>query len=237
MTPELETLWALHGLDERLVAATTRLAALPAERLALDARVLSERRRLEQQAKAVADFELRDRQIQKEIAVLQAEEQRFQQQLPQIKKNDAYQALLHEIAGVKGRQSDLETALLVLMEEQQTLEGERPKLERVLAEAEHDANTRRTALDAEEARLRAAAAELDAARAPQVPKLPPPTRSRYERIRELRAGQAVMAIAKQACGGCFRGLSPQALQEAKKRDRVLICDGCGRMLVLPPDAD
>ena len=28
---------------------------------------------------------------------------------------------------------------------------------------------------------------------------------------------------------------PQVLQEARKRDRLLICEGCGRLLLLPPE--
>jgi len=43
-----------------------------------------------------------------------------------------------------------------------------------------------------------------------------------------------MPIVKGACGGCFRAQPPQVLQEARRRDRMLSCDGCGRLMVLPP---
>ena len=65
--------------------------------------------------------------------------------------------------------------------------------------------------------------------------LPPSTRSRYERIRGSREGRAVVPIIKGACGGCYRGQSPQTLQEARRGDRILLCDGCGRMLIWPPE--
>ena len=45
-----------------------------------------------------------------------------------------------------------------------------------------------------------------------------------------------MAILKGACGGCFRNQPPQLLQDARRRDRLLVCEGCGRLLVWPPDA-
>ncbi|TMQ68855.1 MAG: hypothetical protein E6K80_13650 [Candidatus Eisenbacteria bacterium] len=66
-------------------------------------------------------------------------------------------------------------------------------------------------------------------------RLPATTRSRYERIRQSRDGRAVVPIVKGSCGGCFRGQPPQMLQEARRGDRALICDGCGRILIWPPE--
>ena len=61
------------------------------------------------------------------------------------------------------------------------------------------------------------------------------SRTRYERLRGLRGGRAVAAIGKGACGGCGSALAPHALQESRKRDHLLTCDGCGRLLMLPPE--
>ena len=51
----------------------------------------------------------------------------------------------------------------------------------------------------------------------------------------LRGRAVVPILPKGACGGCFRGQPPQVLQEARRGDRVLLCDGCGRMMVWPPE--
>ena len=61
------------------------------------------------------------------------------------------------------------------------------------------------------------------------------TKSRYERIRASKEGRAVVPIQKGACGGCYRGQPPQMLQEARRGDRLRTCDGCGRLLIWPPD--
>ena len=45
----------------------------------------------------------------------------------------------------------------------------------------------------------------------------------------------MVAIVKGACGGCFRAQPPQVLQEARRGDRLLACDGCGRLLIWPPE--
>lgn len=235
MTPELAILWDLHALDERLVALHDALSKYPAERQVLGARVAAELARLETHARQLHELQLRRRQREKDITALQAEEQRFAKQQGLVKTNAEFQALTHEIDGARARRSDAETDVLVMMDEEQALEGARPKIEQALREAETEAATKLAAIDADEAGARQESAALEAQRAGLVPQLPPGTRSRYERVRDSRGGRGVVAVTKDACGACYRGLAPQALQEARKRDHVLICDGCGRMLVYPPE--
>jgi predicted nucleic acid-binding Zn-ribbon protein len=62
-------------------------------------------------------------------------------------------------------------------------------------------------------------------------RLRPDVRSRYERISRGKAGLAVVAIKKGACGGCFSALPPQMVNEVKRNDRLITCEHCGRVLV------
>ena len=236
MTEELQTLWALAGLDDRLATLKEALNRHPIQRKEIESRVSGERARVEDHKKRVSDLQLKRRQIEKDIETLSAEERKFQSQLPMVKKNEEYTALLHEISGAKGRRSDRETDLLMLLEEEERVNGEKPALDRELAAAESETTQRVAKITAEEEEERAHVAAVEAERAGLIGKLPPATRSRYERIRASRDGRAVVAILKGACGGCYRGQSPQMLQEAKRGDRLLSCDGCGRLLVWPPEA-
>jgi hypothetical protein len=153
-----------------------------------------------------------------------------------VKKNEEYSALLSEIAGAKRKRSDRETDLLVLMEEEDRQVGEKPALEKALAGVEREASERLASFAAEEAREREAVAGIEAERASLTAQLPPALRSRYERIRASREGRAVVPIVKGSCGGCYRGQPPQALQEARRGDRLITCDGCGRLLIWPPES-
>ena len=51
------------------------------------------------------------------------------------------------------------------------------------------------------------------------------------RIPQQRGGIAAVPVKKGACGGCFRQLSPQLLVEARRTDKLLRCENCGRMLI------
>ena len=145
------------------------------------------------------------------------------------------EALQHEIDAARQQRSDLETQVLVQLEAEDHELTERPVLERALAAAEKESAGRLGLIEAEERADRERAAAFEAERQKLVEGLPPALRSRYERIRVSKEGRALVPILKGACGGCFRGQPPQVVQEARKRDRVLICDGCGRMLLWPPE--
>ena len=235
MSEELDHLWALYELDERAGTLAARRKQWPAQRAELEHRVAADRIALESQKTRLADAQKRRRELEKDIEALAVEERRFSSQLPAVKKNEEYQALLHEIEGVKKRRSDLETQVLTRMEEEDALARARPAIEKALANAQHEAAERLAKLDAEEEADTALLADLEVLRVAQIEPLPAATRARYERVHSLREGRAVVPIAKSACGGCFRSLPPQMMQEARRRDRLLSCENCGRLLVWPPD--
>ncbi|KWW30958.1 MAG: hypothetical protein AUK63_641 [bacterium P3] len=54
----------------------------------------------------------------------------------------------------------------------------------------------------------------------------------YKRIRKAaRNGLAVVAIDRDACGGCFSKIPPQRQTEIKMHKKVIVCEYCGRILV------
>ncbi|TMQ70910.1 MAG: hypothetical protein E6K81_11520 [Candidatus Eisenbacteria bacterium] len=236
MNDELRTLWALNGLDERLVTLKAALERFPALRKSLEEQRLSGRARIEALKKDLTDFLAKRRQLEKDIEALVAEERKYQGQLPLVKKNEEYTALLHEIAGTKKRASDRETELLTLMDAEERRHAEKPALEKDLAALEAEAAQRLAAIADEEALDQARVDHVEAERAVLLASLGAGIKARYERIRVSKGGRAVVPILKGACGGCFRGQPPQVLQEARRGDRLLTCEGCGRLLIWPPDS-
>ncbi|MBI1798093.1 MAG: hypothetical protein HYR73_00210 [Candidatus Eisenbacteria bacterium] len=235
MSEELDRLWALRALDEEAAAIDARVRQLPALRAQCEERVRIERAALDQLRARIAQTQKSRRAIEKDIESLAGEERKFQSQLPAIKKNEEYTALLHEIATVRQKRSDLETEVLMSMEAEESAAHDLPKLEKAAAQAERDGTERLARYAAAESADREQLTALHAGRGGHVEALPPATRSRYERVYGSREGRAVVGVVKGACGGCFRALPPQTLQEARRRDRVLSCEGCGRLVVWAPD--
>jgi len=56
--------------------------------------------------------------------------------------------------------------------------------------------------------------------------------SAYKRIRKNSFnGLAVVAIERDACGGCFNKIPPQRQLDIAQRKKILVCEHCGRVLV------
>ncbi|HEV8285623.1 MAG TPA: C4-type zinc ribbon domain-containing protein [Chitinophagaceae bacterium] len=54
----------------------------------------------------------------------------------------------------------------------------------------------------------------------------------YDKIRKsYRNGLAVVAVERDACGGCFYAIPPQKQSEIKQHKKVMVCENCGRILV------
>lgn len=63
-------------------------------------------------------------------------------------------------------------------------------------------------------------------------KVDPRLLASYERIRKnYRNGLAVVAIVRDACGGCFNAIPPQRQSEIRQRKKIIVCENCGRILV------
>jgi uncharacterized protein len=56
--------------------------------------------------------------------------------------------------------------------------------------------------------------------------------SGYHRVRNsARNGLAVVAVQRDACGGCFNKIPPQRQLEIRQHKKVIVCEHCGRILV------
>lgn len=235
MTDEVRLHWALHEHDAGLLVANAGLREHAAARGAWDAAVARAKAAIDAHDRQAAERAKERRALERDLETLEAEEKRSQGQLPAIKKNDEYQALQAQIAQVRAKRSDLETEILVRIEDDERRALERVALVETLAGHEAKRAEGAATLDREDAALRERIAGIEAQRAAVVAQLAAAAANRYERIRAARGGMAVAAVEKGACGGCYRSVPPHALQEARRRERLLVCDGCGRLLVMPPD--
>jgi hypothetical protein len=237
VTEELRLHWALHEIDERAVAREQRLAKHPEQRRSQEAKLAAARSALAALDQRVHDSVQRRRALERDIAAYDAQEKRFEQQMLSVTNQHQYEAMQHEIAAVRRKRDVLETEVLERLEAEEREQAARPEKAQVLERARSETDTVIGRLDAESATLRAELAELERERGVTAAQLPAASRTRYDKLRAGRGGRAVAAIVNGACGGCFRGLPPAALQEGRRREKLLVCDGCGRLLVMAPEAD
>ncbi len=235
MSDELLHLWRLRELDERVAAERGALAKFPELKRGLEGRVVAERERLAAHVRAAEEALKARRKLEQEIEGVTAQQRQFESRQPSVKTNEEFRALTLEIDGCRRKRSDLETLVLMRFEEEEALSKQRPVIDQALKAAEAERASRIAEIERDEAAGLERVAALDAERGIEMGALPPATRSRYERILGSHQGRAVVPVLKNACGGCYRAQPPQMLQEFRRRDRVLLCEGCGRMVIWPPD--
>jgi predicted nucleic acid-binding Zn-ribbon protein len=56
----------------------------------------------------------------------------------------------------------------------------------------------------------------------------------YNRLRtNARNGLAVVAVERDACGGCYNKIPPQRQLDIKSHKKIIVCEHCGRVLTEP----
>lgn len=232
MLPELDALLELQRQDSRLLEAKRLRDGIPKRREALNDAVAQAKGALDQAKKELEQIRLSRRTVEKEVETIAAEGRKLEGQLHAIKTNKEYQALLHEIELLKTKRSDHETKILEAFDREERLAAAVSAAERRVQTEEARRKEGEEALAREAADLEQRIHSLVQDRDAVKPRVPAPLLSRYDRLASARDGIAVAEVKKGACGACFKGLTPHALQEARKGDQIQICESCGRIMIL-----
>ena len=231
MLPELEALLQLQRYDAQLMDLQKRRDDIPRRREALKAALERARTSSAETRKELERVRLDRRAQEKEIEVIQSEAMKLERQLLDVKTNKEYQAMVTEIQGLKSKRSDRETVILEYFDREETLAAEVKQAEQRIAEEERKLKAGEAELEKESASLDQSMHSIRVDRDQVRPRVPTAILARYDRLAGTRDGIAVAEIRKYACGACFKGLTPQAVQEARRMDAVMQCEQCGRILI------
>jgi hypothetical protein len=228
----MDALLALQRQDSLILEARRKRDDIPRRREALREAVNRAKAALEDAKKELEQARVQRRSVEKEVEGITSDSNKLERQLHDVKTNKEYQAILHEIEILKNKRSDYETRILESFEREETLTAAVKAAERrvtgeeaKLKQGEEDLVREGAELDQ---RIHSMTQDRDAIK----PRVPSTLLSRYDRLMGARDGVAVAEIRKGACGACFKGLTPHALQEARRGDQIKVCEACGRILVL-----
>jgi predicted nucleic acid-binding Zn-ribbon protein len=232
----LRQLAGLQRVDETRHRLATELAAIPAQRAALDAAETAARERAARAKAALEAAQLELRRAESTLREQESSKQRLEGQQGQVKTNTAYTALLHEIEAAASGISETETRILELMDAVQGARTETEDAERDLARAEVELRERRQGLDVRTEELAKEGARADAERASLAAAIEAGVLVRYERILERRR-PALALVQNGVCMGCRVGVPPQRIVEMHAGLDLVTCGSCRRILVLPHATD
>jgi len=174
---------------------------------------------------------MKQKQIELEIETDKQELERYQKQMKVIKTNKEYDALVAEIDSRKQRISDNEDEILRLMGIIDESTEKISELDKQLEEARANNDAHLDNLRSELTSLEQKIGEKNGQRQKLTKTIDRRALTVYERIRRGRGGLAVVPLRKRACGGCFKQIPPQMVQQIRRGDRLYTCDSCGRILI------
>jgi predicted nucleic acid-binding Zn-ribbon protein len=224
-----QTLSELQLRDSALDKLRARLAELPGEIEALKERIAQIRASAEGAKAESQKLQRQHKEMEVELGSQESAIAKHQQELNQVKSNEAFKALQKEIDLAKQKKDKLEEEILGLLDR---IESAIKTSKDALAVGEKDVSLVAGEVKEREAQIERLKKELEeraGGRNEVAGKLPGELVRRYEQIRSRR-GVALAAVKDGTCQGCHMKLNSQNLLEVKKGKDVVVCDGCSRIL-------
>src|SRR5712671_5143458 len=164
MLPEIQRLVELQAVDLRLAEVRGRLNALPEQLADIEKRVAAGRRQIAA-AKDDLTTSLKDRKkYEIDVDTWKEKARKYRQQGSEVKTNEAYKALQHEIEHAEKEVAQAEDRLIERMVAGEEFERQVKAAEHAFVEIDHAAQADRQKLGAENTAWRADADGLEAER-------------------------------------------------------------------------
>lgn len=230
----LEKLLILQERDMRRLQIESQMAQIPAESASLQQDIENEQEALENERKAILHLEVRRKELDDSVQAAESKINQYKNQQLQVKKNEEYQALTHEIERAADKISELEESEIGLMleiDEQQAAFAERKSasakkiqlLQSRIAELKQHSSRLENDIDRVRAEVAAARSEVD-----------PAYLHAYEHA-QGRAKRApfVVPLVDTKCSGCHLKVPNEIESDVRRAKQPVHCNSCGRVLYWP----
>jgi uncharacterized protein len=229
----LQTLLDLQAVDIRLLEVRSRLAALPKKTAEVDARVAAAKAAVEQSKASQLSTVKERKKYELDVEQWKERVRKYRDQTSQVKTNEAYKALQHEVEMAEAEIAKAEDRLLEQMVNAEEYDRRVKASEKDLKEVEDAARGQRAKIDAEKATEEKEIAGLEAERARAVAGIPENLLDHYDRIVRKHNGIALAEVRNEKCSACGMIVRPHVIQEmrrAKGDDELFHCETCTRIL-------
>jgi len=232
MHPHLKLLIELQRADVRLHELREELAAFPKRLAELEGRVAGARAEWTR-AKDALTASLKDRK-KYELDVEQWKERvrKYKDQVYEVKTNEAYKALQHEIQTGEAEIAQAEDRLLERMVAGEEYERQVKAAEAACKEVEAAAQVERARIQAEQQETRRQAESLEAERQQLLAAIPEDLLDLYQRIARKHGGVALAEVRDETCTMCRVRVRPHMYQELRREEsqEIFHCESCTRIL-------
>ncbi len=229
MLPDIENLLKLQDTDKEIRRLQDEVAEFPKRVAVIEQKLAGTKAQLEKAQTAVKADEANRRKFDTAISDLRGKISKYRDQSLDVKTNEQYKALLHEIQFAEKEISGNEDKILELM-----VNADARDKEVKAAQAELKAETAEIEAEKEQARQTTAAdekllTEWRAKRDQIRSGINEDLLRHFERVSKFR-GSGISEVRDQKCMACRVMLRPQTYNEIRSGTQVIVCDSCQRIL-------
>jgi hypothetical protein len=234
MNPDLEKLIALQEADREIARLNEEVATLPRRVAAIEAKLAGTRARVEAARAAVKAGENNRRKFESQISDLRQKISKYRDQSLEVKTNEQYRALMHEIEFAQRDIGALEDKILEIMLDAESREKEIKELEVELKAEMAEIEKEKAEAHARTAEDEQQLATWNAQRSQLRSGIQEYVLRHYDRVRQFR-GSGIAEVIGHKCAACQVMLRPQVFNDVKNNDQIVSCDSCQRLLYFIPE--
>ena len=228
MSPEIEHFISLQTTDREIQRLKAEIAELPKRVSKIEQKLAGTKAALEQARAGLKADDAARKKHESAIADLRTKISKYRDQSLEVKTNEQYKALMHEIQFAEQDISANEDKIIVLMVNAENRENQvkaaEAELKAETAEIEKEKNMAREQTAKDEKELAEWNARREAARAA----VDPDVLRHYDRVLKFR-GSGLAEVLDHKCTGCSVVLRPQTYNEVRN-GQMIYCDSCQRIL-------
>jgi predicted nucleic acid-binding Zn-ribbon protein len=228
----LQTLLDLQNVDIRLTDVRARLAKFPKKLADSDTRVAASKAELDV-SKAAQLATVKDRKkYELDVDSWKDKVRKYRDQTSQIKTNEAYRALQHEVQMAEDQIAKAEDRLLEQMVASEEYDRRIKASEIALKDVEAVERVQRSTVEADRAVAEKDLAELTAERTRAIADIPEKLLDHYDRIVRKHNGVALAEVRNEKCAACGMIVRPHVIQEMRRADsaEMFHCETCTRII-------
>jgi uncharacterized protein len=236
MLPDIENLLKLQEADKQIRRLQDEIAELPKRVAVIEQKLARTKGQLETAQGAIKADEASRRKYDTAIGDLRGKISKYRDQSLDVKTNEQYKALLHEIQFAEKEIAANEDKILELM-----VNADSRDREVKAAQAELKAETAEIDKEKEQARQRTAEdekmlAEWRGKRDGFRTGIAEDLLRHYERVSKFR-GSGISEVRDHKCMACQVMLRPQTYNDVRTGTNTIVCDSCQRILYFNPSEE
>ncbi len=228
----LQNLLDLQNVDIRLNDVRGRLAKFPKKLAESDARIAAAKADLDS-SKAAQLATVKDRKkYELDVDSWKEKVRKYRDQTSQIKTNESYRALLHEVQMAENEIAKAEDRLLEQMVASEEYDRRIKASEITLKDVEQVERVQRSTVESDRAVAEKDLADLNAERTRAIAEIPENLLDHYDRIVRKHNGVALVEVRSEKCGACGMIVRPHVIQEMRRADsaEMFHCETCTRII-------